>query len=60
MNKRYSFTLKGLEEEEFHQKYGADPAEALFRYQLEILRSGINPRLFRTMKRVKKISPKET
>lgn len=53
MNKRYQFKVKLDQNEEIHRKYGSDPAEALFRYQLETLRLLIEPKVFKTRKVVK-------
>jgi hypothetical protein len=51
MNKRYQFKVNIDNDFEVHRKYGKDPVDALFRYQLDILRSEIDPKVFRTKKR---------
>ena len=57
MNTRYHFQVNVEDLPEKHSKYGADPAEALFRYQLETLKSNIQLRVFKTRKLAKKTSP---
>lgn len=58
MNKRYHFSVQIEDHLEKHRKYGADPAEALFRYQLEFLKVSIDPKMFKTRKLAKKTSPR--
>jgi len=54
VNRRYQFRVVFHNDEEIHRKYGADPAEALFRYQLELLRTHIDPKVFKARTKVKK------
>ena len=56
MNRRHQFRVVLQNDEEIHRKYGADPAEALFRYQLELLRSFIDPKVFKA-RTIVKIKP---
>ena len=51
MNKRYQFKVNIDKDFEVHRKYGKDPVDALFRHQLDLLRSEIDPKVFRTKKR---------
>lgn len=51
MNKRYQFKVNIDKDSEVHRKYGKDPVDALFRYQLDLLRSEIDPKVFRTKNR---------
>jgi len=54
--KRTYFKLVIDEELESHWKLGEDPEDALFRFQIEVLKDLINPRVFRVKKPVEKLS----
>jgi hypothetical protein len=51
MNKRYQFRVNFDKDSEIHRKYGKDPVDALFRFQLDLLRKEIDPKVFRPKKR---------
>lgn len=55
-NRRYHFKLVNLDDNKdpHFRKYGSDPGDALFRYQLELLRREIRPEVFRIDKKAKK------
>lgn len=55
-NKRYHFKLIDLDDSKdpHFRKYGSDPADALFRWQMELLRKEIRPEVFRTRKQERK------
>lgn len=55
-NKRYHFELNG--EKSLIRKYGSTPDDALFRWQLDLLREQINPSVFRLKKVGKKVDKK--
>lgn len=51
MNKRYQFRVNIDNDSDIHRKYGKDPVDALFRFQLDLLRKEIDPKVFRVKKR---------
>jgi hypothetical protein len=57
-NKRYHFEIANVKTSDIYRKYGKDPEEALFRFQLDLLRSQIDPKVFRAKSKDKK--PKAT
>lgn len=49
-NKRYHFEL-AKDSNELHRKYGKDPEDALFRFQLDLLREQIDPKAFQVKRK---------
>lgn len=56
-NKRYIFKIVIYDDLESHWKLGEDPADALFRFQIESMRKMIDPKVFQ-VKKVGKLQKK--
>lgn len=57
-NQRYFFKIVIYDDLESHWKLGEDPADALFRFQIEAMRRAIDPKAFR-VKKVGKLDKKD-
>lgn len=53
-NKRYHFEIANVKTSDIFRKYGEDPEDALFRFQLDLLRNQIDPKVFRAKSKDKK------